>query len=65
MFLYAAMWELLYLAGGRKKLFEKSFLPPPCSPSHFKNFQKKGFCMRDIVLFSADIHLYQPFMKSF
>jgi len=41
---------------GREKLFEKAS-PSPCPLSHFKNFQKKGFCNRNIVLFSADIHL--------
>jgi len=56
---------MLHLAGGREKLFEKSFSLPPAPPSYFKNFLRKGLCNRDFVLFSADIHLYQPFFQKF
>jgi len=30
-------WVVIF-AGGREKLFEKSFSLPPALPSHFKNF---------------------------
>jgi len=49
--LFLKVFEVGGRGPGEGETFFKKFRPPPCLHFHFKNFQKKGFCMKDMRYF--------------